>query len=61
MLPIPVISVELITYLEKICPDRAPSIGTEDRRIWFDAGKVDLVRHLRTVYDQQNETVLQGT
>ena len=57
---IPTISKELITYLDEICPDRSPSITTEDRRIWFAAGKVDLIRHLRSVYEQQNETVLKG-
>lgn len=60
MAQLPAISKELIEYLETICPDQAPRLDTAERNIWFNAGKVDLVRHLRSVFDEQNETVLQG-
>lgn len=60
MKTIPNISKELIAYLEKICPDQSPSIDAVERKIWFAAGKVDLVRHLRSVHDQQNETLIEG-
>lgn len=60
MQKIPYIAPELIEYLEEICPDKAPSLKTEERSIWFEAGKVDLVRHLRRVSEEQNQTILQG-
>jgi len=57
---LPQITPELIEYLEGICPDRCPDLSTPEREIWFRAGKADLVRHLRRVFDDQNETVLSG-
>lgn len=57
----PDISKELMEYLESICPDRSPSLKTPERQIWFDAGKADLVRHLKILHEAQIETVLQGT
>lgn len=60
MQALPAISPELIEYLEGICPDKCPNLSTPEREIWFNSGKADLVRHLRSVFDEQNETVLQG-
>lgn len=57
---LPIINKELIEYLETICPDQSPDLGTEDRKIWFNAGKVNLVRHLRSLHDQQTTSVLSG-
>lgn len=57
---IPHVPKELLEYLETICPDSSPRLSDTDREIWFKAGKVDLVRHLRSVFDEQNETILEG-
>jgi hypothetical protein len=57
---IPEITKELIEYLETICPDAAPSLKTGDREIWWNAGKVDLVRHLRSIHQDQQEDILKG-
>jgi hypothetical protein len=57
---LPSVSPELIEYLEKLYPDHSPSLKTPDREIWFKAGQVDVVRHLRRLFDYQNETVLNG-
>lgn len=57
---IPEISPELIEYLEGICPDEAPSLKAGEREVWWNAGKVDLVRHLRSIHDEQQQTILQG-
>jgi len=57
---LPEITPELIEYLENICPDAAPSLKTDDRAIWWNAGKVDLVRHLRSLHDEQQQTILTG-
>lgn len=57
---IPEIPKELIEYLETICPDASPDLNTGEREIWWRAGKVDLVRHLRSVHEEQQETILKG-
>lgn len=57
---IPSVPKELLEYLEGICPDTSPRLTDNDREIWFKAGKVDIVRHLRSVFDEQNETILEG-
>ena len=55
---LPAVSPELIEYLEHICPEAAPDISALDRQIWFDAGRVSLVRHLRRLFEDQNTSIL---
>ena len=50
----PQIDEELIRKLEEIYPDKCPSIETSDREIWRYGGQVELVRMLRSVYNEQN-------
>ena len=57
---IPKIDTELVEYLEKLYPDRAPSLTTPEREVWFQSGQADLVRLLRAILDEQNQTVLAG-
>lgn len=57
---LPQVSLELIEYLERIYPDSSPTLGTPMDHVWFNSGKVAVVRHLRSVFDEQNETVLNG-
>lgn len=57
---IPHIPKELLEYLEGICPDQSPSLNTPDREIWFQAGKVDLIRHIRSVFEEQNRSIIEG-
>jgi hypothetical protein len=57
---IPNINADLVDYLESICPDTSPSLSTPERQIWFDAGKADLVRHLRSIFEEQSQTILEG-
>jgi hypothetical protein len=61
MTKLPNISAELIEYLEGIAPDQAPKLKTPDREIWFNAGKADLVQHLKQVHEQQTQTILGDT
>jgi len=56
----PKVSLELVEYLEGICPDRSPALDTPDRSIWHNSGKVALVRHIRSLFDEQNTTILKG-
>lgn len=53
MKPLPLITEELLSYLERLYPDIMPmdevSLTTTSRM----QGRVDVVRHLRSVYEQQ--------
>ena len=53
---IPVIEPEIIKYLEELYPDKAPDLSMEEKLIWFSAGQVSVVRHLRDQYNLQEET-----
>jgi len=55
---IPEISKNLIDRLEELIPERCPSITMSDREIWFYAGRRDIVRQLKQIFDEQNETIL---
>ena len=53
---IPFIPEELIKYLDEVYPDKAPDISMEEKLIWFTAGQVAVVRHLKDQYQLQEET-----
>ena len=50
----PPIDEVLIRKLEEIYTEKCPSIETSDREIWRYGGQVELVRMLRSVYNEQN-------
>lgn len=54
----PVISDELIEYLENTFPDQAPALGTPVDRIWHNSGAIHVVRHLKTVRNLQQQSIL---
>jgi len=47
---------EIIKYLEELYPDKAPDLSMEEKLIWFAAGQVSVVRHLKDQYSLQEET-----
>ena len=53
---IPSVDEKLLQYLEELYPDRAPDISMEERLIWFTAGQVSVVRHLKDQFKLQEET-----
>lgn len=53
---IPTFDLELIKYLEELYPDKAPDLSMEEKLIWFSAGQVSVVRHLKDQYNLQEET-----
>jgi hypothetical protein len=53
---IPPITEDIIKYLEEVYPDKAPDISMEEKLIWFTAGQVAVVRHLKEQYKLQEET-----
>lgn len=54
----PYITNELIEYLDCIYKDKCPDIKLSDRQIWFDAGAVSVVRHLKHLKERQDENIL---
>ena len=53
---IPPITEDIIKYLEEVYPDKAPDISMEEKLIWFSAGQVAVVRHLKDQFNLQEET-----
>lgn len=56
MSQIPQIEPTLISYLERLYPDVSPELSMTEREIFFRRGAVDVIRTLRRIYDEQNET-----
>jgi hypothetical protein len=50
------IEPDIIKYLEEVYPDRCPDLSMEEKLIWFTAGQVSVVRHLKDQYNLQEET-----
>lgn len=56
----PVIPKALIEYLERLYPDRTPDLTDSDRMVWYNAGRVSVVRKLRAEYEKQNANILEN-
>jgi hypothetical protein len=53
---IPYIESQIIDYLKELYPDKAPDLSMEEKLIWFAAGQVSVVRHLKEQFKLQEET-----
>lgn len=58
MSKLPIIELHLLEYLEKVFPDQCPNVSDTDRDIWMNVGSVQVVRHLKDIYEQQNDNIL---
>ena len=56
----PYIDDTLLLYLETVIKDVAPEIDHSDREIWFNRGRVEVLRHLRRLHQVQRENMLGG-
>lgn len=56
----PKIPKDLLDYLEQQFPERCPDPKWDDRKIWREVGKREVVRFLKRLYDEQNENILTG-
>lgn len=54
----PYIDDGLLEYLEGIIKDVAPELSQTDREIWFNRGRVEVLRHLRRLHATQRENLL---
>lgn len=50
---LPYVDIKLLEYLEILYPDKCPDPSMSDRELWQVCGAVQLVRHLRSVYEEQ--------
>jgi len=57
MTKLPVVTNELLEYLETLFPDESPSLKDEDRKIWFKAGQVDVVQTLKNIREENAANV----
>jgi len=53
---IPYVEPEILQYLDELYPDKAPDLSMEEKLIWFTAGQVSVVRHLKEQQKLQEET-----
>lgn len=58
---LPHIPKDLLDALDKKFPERCPDIGMSDREIWVMVGQRKVIRHLMTIFDQQNSNVLSNS
>lgn len=56
---LPLLSEALVSKLEELFPERCPDPSWDDRRIWREVGKVEIVRFLRAELEQQIQSSLE--
>jgi hypothetical protein len=54
----PIVTNDMIEYLEHMFKDKCPDITTSDRQVWFDAGSVHVVKHLKHLKIRQEANIL---
>lgn len=52
----PLVTKELLAYMESLWPDRMPSPAVDPASWMFMAGQVSVTRKMKQVYDNQNPT-----
>ena len=57
MSQIPDIDSNLIAYLDRLYPDVSPELSMSEREIFFRRGAVDVIRTLKRIHADQNETL----
>lgn len=56
---LPYVDIKLLEYLEILYPDAFPDPAISERELWQRCGAVLLVRHLRSIYEEQ-QTLTKG-
>ena len=51
---------ELINVLDKIYPDRSPSLKDNEREVWFKAGQRSVVNWLKDLKKRSEDNLLGG-
>ena len=54
---LPHVDAKLLSYLERLYPDKYPDISVSERELWQASGAIQLIRHLRSIHEDQ-ETLI---
>lgn len=54
----PNIEKALIDYLSEQFPDQVPNITDSDREVGAKIGEQRIIRHLKGIYEEQNENII---
>lgn len=60
MRPAPLVSQELLDYLDSRFPDKCPDVSTSMDEVRALAGAQRVIRHLRQVHNDQTKVALTG-
>jgi hypothetical protein len=52
---VPVLSKELVDYLDVLFPEQCADLNDSDRQIFYKSGQRSVVKHLREKYKLQQE------
>lgn len=53
----PSIDDALIVMLNRLIPERCPSLDDDERKIWFNVGQRQVVRMLQAIYIEQQDNL----
>jgi len=53
----PPIDDALIVMLNRLIPERGPSLDDDERKIWFNVGQRQVVRMLQAIYIEQQDNL----
>lgn len=53
----PPIDEALIVMLNRLIPERCPSLDDDERKIWFNVGQRQVVRMLQAIYIEQQDNL----
>jgi hypothetical protein len=59
--PIPPIPKDLLEVLDARFPERCPEPSWDDRTIWREVGKRELIRFLKEEFRRQSDNILERT
>ena len=50
----PDVSEQLLKQLKEYFPLKPPNLNTQDREIWWDAGRQEVIQYLEAIHDHNN-------
>lgn len=56
--PPPIIDPKVVEHLERLFPNAVPTLNLTDREVWYRAGQVSVVSHLKELVKRQSENIL---
>lgn len=50
------IDPDIVKYLDEMYPDKAPDLSMDQKAVWFYAGQISVIRHLKEQLKLQEES-----